>query len=106
MKSDRQEKPVLDAVNDAIGALSDLLHALRARAREATRETKADARATGRKVKADAKTIGNAGKRAVARAKDAGEGLLDKAAKVWKDLRGKDAPKANRRRRATAKVRA
>ena len=93
----RQTKPVIDAVNDTIGTLSDLLASLRAHAKQA----KAEARASARTVKA---TAIDARRRTVRKVGAAGDGLLDKAAKVWHDITGDgkagvQAPPARRTRR-------
>lgn len=90
MNTDRKPKPTIDAVNDAIGALSDLLHSLRAHAKAAAKDVKSAAVA----VKGDGKEAGRravkSGKRAVHKAQAAGSGLLDKAAKVWHEITGSD----------------
>lgn len=90
MDTNPQKKPVVDAVNDAIGALSDLLRSLRTHARESAAATKAAAR----DVKKSAVTAGRgavkSGKRTVGKIEAAGDGLLDKAAKVWHDITGSD----------------
>lgn len=77
----RETKPVLDAVNDAIASLSDLLHSLRTHARQAARETKASAKvAKGHAVRA--------GHKAVEKAEDTRDTLLDRATRAWHDLKG------------------
>ena len=90
MDTNQQKKPVVDAVNDTIGALSDLLRSLRAHARESA----AAAKATARDVKKSAVKAGRgavkSGKRTVGKIEAAGDGLLDKAAKVWHDITGSD----------------
>lgn len=79
----RETKPVLDAVNDTIGTLSDLLASLRAHAKQAAAEAKVAAKA--------AKTSSvKAGKKAVRKAGAVGDGLLNKAAKVWHDITATD----------------
>lgn len=86
----REAKPVLDAVNDTIGTLSDLLHSLRVHAKEAAAEAKAKARIAKAGVVKTGKRAVKAGKKAVRKAEVAGDGLLDKAAKVWHDITGTD----------------
>ena len=90
----RETKPVLDAVNDTIGTLSDLLHSLRVHAKEAAAEAKVKARiakASATKAGKGAVKAGKkAGKKAVGKVAAAGDGILDKAAKVWHDITGTD----------------
>jgi len=88
MPTARPSKPTIDAVNDAIGALSDLLHSLRAHAKQAAIETRRAA-ATSRvhAVKAKDGAVG-AVKRAARKAESTGERILDQAAKVWHQITG------------------
>ena len=92
MNTDRKPKPTIDAVNDAIGALSDLLHSLRTHAKAAAKDVKS----TATTVKGDARLAGRravkTGKRTVRKVEATGAGLLDKAAKVWHDITGSDEP--------------
>jgi len=90
MSTQRQPKPTIDAVNDAIGALSDLLYTLRAHAKAAAREVKSTSSVVGAKAKKVGRTAMKNGKKAVRKAESTGEGLLDKAAKVWNDITGSE----------------
>ncbi len=90
MSTERQPKPTIDAINDAVGAVSDLLHSLRAHARAAAREVKSGAKVAKRDAEKAGRGAVRAGKKAVRRAEAGGEGLLDKAAKAWHDITGSD----------------
>ncbi len=96
MPTARPSKPTIDAVNDAIGALSDLLHSLRAHAKQAAVETRRAA-AIGRRQTVKAKNGAVvAVKRAARRAESTGERILDRAAKVWHQITGpEDTPPAD-----------
>ncbi len=102
----RETKPVLDAVNDTIGTLSDLLHSLRVHAKEAAAEAKVKARLMKSSAVKAGKGAVKSGKRVVGKVEAAGDGLLDKAAKVWHDITGTDdvaEPTTTVRRKARAK---
>jgi hypothetical protein len=108
MRNNSEPKPVIDAINDAIGALSDLLHSLRAHAKASASEFKS----TARTVKRDAVKAGkSAVKSGRQTATAVGDGLLERATKAWHDLTGVDeAPKAKaaagpRRGRKTRRAR-
>jgi len=92
MRHDSDTKPVVDAVNDAISALSELLRSLRAHARASV----ADVKSTARTVKRDAVKAGrSAAKSGKTTAEAFGDGLLERVTKAWHDLTGADeAPKA------------
>lgn len=97
----RQTKPTIDAINDAVGAVSDLLHSLRAHARSAARDVKVGAAVAKRDAVKAGRNVVKAGKKAARKAESTGEGLLDKAAKAWHDITGSDdaaAPVAARTR--------
>jgi len=98
----RPSKPTVDAVNDAIGALSDLLHSLRAHAKSAARDVKSTAVGVKRSAKLAGRSAMKSGKTAMRKAEAGGEGLLDKAAKVWHDITGTEAAKPTRARSTVA----
>lgn len=109
MSTQRQTKPTIDAINDAVGAVSDLLHSLRAHARSAAKDVKAKATDVGRDVKQAGRSAVKAGKRTAKKAEAAGEGLLDRATKAWHGITGADeappavAKRARRAKRRTSK---
>lgn len=73
-------KPVVDAVIDAVSALSDLARSIRARARHPVRETKTRLRRAGR-------TASRFGKRVSREAKEAVSGRGRALAETLEDLR-------------------
>lgn len=88
MNTDRTAKPTIDAINDAVAALSDLLHSLRAHARAAAKEAK-KTQADVRRQTAQAGTrAARKGKRVVRKAEARASTFIDKAAKVWNDIVG------------------
>jgi hypothetical protein len=101
MTAERKSKPTIDAVNDAIGALSDLLHTLREHAKTAAVEAKANGKRSATKARNGAV---KKGKKLLRKAESTGENILDKAAKVWHDITGPEDSEiagAARTRRAT-----
>lgn len=84
----RQRKPTTDAINDAIGALSDLLHSLRSHAKSAAKDVKSTAADVKRSAKKAGRSAVKSGKKAARKVEASGEGLLDRAAKVWHDITG------------------
>lgn len=104
MRNEREAKPMIDAVNDAISALSDLVHSLRAGAKRGG----AQAKAQGRKVKGRAT-------RAADEVKDAARGVKSDvkqtAAKLGSRLKdawdiiahGEDGAAPRKRKRAARK---
>lgn len=88
MNNARPSKPTIDAVNDAIGALSDLLHSLRAHAKEAAVDTKRAAVRGRRHAEKATNGAVVVVKRVARKAESTGERILDKAAKVWHQITG------------------
>jgi uncharacterized protein YoxC len=88
MNTDRTAKPTIDAINDAVAALSGLLHSLRAHARAAAEEAKK----TDAEVRRHAATAGRRaarnGKKVVRKAGSRASTFIDKAARVWNDIVG------------------
>lgn len=111
MSTERQPKPTIDAINDAVGAVSDLLHSLRAHARAAARDVKSGAKTAKHDAEKAGRSAVRAGKKAVRKVEAGGEGLLDKAAKAWHDITGSDgvatagATVASRKRAAKRRTR-
>ena len=101
MDLDRNQKPVMDAVNDAIGALSELFHSVRAHARAAAVDVKASAHDVQRSAARAGRGAVRNGKRAVGKAEAAGDGLLHRATKAWHDLAGTEKVAPSTRRAPT-----
>ena len=72
----RESKPTIDAVNDAVAALSEVVRSLRASAKRA----KSSAKAGARDIKAKAKT---AGKGAGAKVREVGRRITTGIERAW-----------------------
>jgi hypothetical protein len=101
MNGPSEPKPVVDAVTDAIGALSELLRSLRARARQASKRAKSEPRTVKGRVKKTARTAVRKGKSAARTAKAAGVAFVRGAESALRDLTEPPAQDAKRSSRRT-----
>ncbi len=92
-------KPVIDAVNDTVGALSELVRSLRARARAAGHDVRTGARRAKRNAAAARRTVASNAKAAVHEAAAIPDDVKGRLKRAWADLTGRPPERRARPRR-------
>jgi hypothetical protein len=100
----RETKPVIDAVNDAVAALSDLIRSVRGSRGKKT-DLKSRAKAAGKQVKAAGKDVKQSARDVTDDVRRAGHSLRSRFESAWEALTGNGAvaPTAAPRRRKRAR---
>jgi hypothetical protein len=103
MRNDPEAKPMIDAVNDAISALSDLVRSLRAGAKQTGRYAKAKGRQAKGRASLAADEVKQAARAAKDDAKQVGRKLGSRLKDAWDIIAHGENGAAPRRRRRAAK---
>ena len=92
----RPAKPLKDAVNDAVGAFTDLFHALKAKTPEVAAKVLSDVEGTVRRAREEVEALRrrakSGGKRVSSAAKDTGDDVRTRLRRAWDELSGRAKP--------------
>lgn len=92
----REQKPVIDAVNDAVAALSDLIRSVRGNRRgKKPTDLKTRAKAAGKEVKAAGKDVKQGARNVTADVRRAGHSLRSRFESAWEALTSNGAAASN-----------
>ena len=91
----RETKPVIDAVNDAVAALSDLIRSVRGSRGKKKPDLKTRAKAAGKQVKAAGKDVKQGARDVAGDVRRAGHSLRSRFESAWEALTNNGASPAN-----------
>ena len=101
----REKKPVIDAVNDAVAALSDLIRSVRGSRSGKPADLKTRAKAAGKEVKAAGKDVKQGARNVSADVRRAGHNLRSRFESAWDALTSNGAATSNGSTRTAARGR-